>query len=87
MSRGADVAQREIAAVVLEGAYRERDHRRQQENRYVQPEGDHAQGPAQPTQQVRCGQSGRRPGSRRGARPGDPGILNGSRGLDGLVHR
>jgi hypothetical protein len=50
---GVDVAEREAAAVVLEGADRDGHHRRDQEQRHVNPEGDDARGPAQPAQQLR----------------------------------
>src|SRR5207244_539718 len=77
---GVDVAEREAAVVVLEGADRDGHHRRDQEQRHVNPEGDDASGPAQPAQQLRYGRPGRRSGVGRGFRPGNPGTRNGSRG-------
>jgi hypothetical protein len=50
MSGGLDVAEREVAVVVLEGADRDRGHRREQAQRHVNAKGDDARGPAQPAQ-------------------------------------
>jgi hypothetical protein len=86
MGGGMNVAEGEVAVVVLEGADGDRHHGGQQEQDHENAEGDHARDPAQPAQQVRNGRPGRRPGGGRGARPGGPGTRQGSRGLYGLVH-